>query len=164
MKMVAIFLPKLRATTTRAVVNNMVAGMMLFTMGCKTAKPADSFGGGSEKLFAHRWTLTESDGQPVTPAGTEKDAHLLFFTPNRVSGSTGCNRLTGTFELSGGNKIRFSPLATTRMMCPDAEAEARFAKAMGTVDSYSVTDSALLLSNGKTAVVRFKATPAKSEK
>jgi heat shock protein HslJ len=78
-------------------------------------------GGGSQKLYAHRWTLTEVDGQPVTPAGTDRDAHLLFTTLNRVTGSTGCNRLTGTYELLDGNKIRFSPLATTRMLCPDSD-------------------------------------------
>lgn len=144
----------------------LIANMVLSAAGCRTGKlKSDSvFGGGSEKLFAHRWTLTEVDGRPVAPAGTEQDAHLLFFTPNRVSGSTGCNRLTGTFELSGQNRIRFSPLGTTRMMCPDADAENRFVKAMGTVDMYSVTDSALLLSNGKTVVARFNAAPAKPEK
>lgn len=149
---------------TPVVAASLFAGLILSVMGCQTTKPGESFGGGSEKLYAHRWTLTESDGQPVTPSGDKNDAHLLFFTPNKVSGSTGCNRLTGTFELSGGNKIRFSPLATTRMMCPNADAESRFVKAMGTVDTYGVTDMTLLLSNGQTVVARFSATPAKSEK
>jgi heat shock protein HslJ len=36
---------------------------------------------------------------------------------NRVSGSTGCNRFTGTFTRTGAS-LRFSPLATTKMACP----------------------------------------------
>ena len=144
----------------------LITGMALFVAGCRTPKPTpDSvFGGGSEKLFAHRWTLTEADGQAVVPTGVENEAHLLFFPQNRMSGSTGCNRLTGTFELSGGNRIRFSPLGTTRMACPDAGAEARFVKAMGTVDTYSVTDSVLLFRTGQAVVARFNAAPAKPEK
>ena len=140
--------------------------LMLPAAGCRSSKPTPDagFGGGSEKLFAHRWALTEADGQPVTPTGAEKDAHLLFFLPNRVFGSTGCNRLTGTFDLSGENRIKFSPLATTRMTCPDADAETRFVKAMSLVDTYSVTDSVLLLRTGQAVMARFNAAPAKPEK
>ena len=137
---------------------------LLLMPGCKTTKPAPTFGGGSQHLYAHQWTVVEVDGRPVTPAETEKDAHLLFFLPNRLTGSTGCNRLTGTFELSGGNGIRFSPLATTRMMCPDADAESRFVKALGTVDTYSVIDAALLLNNGNTVVARLQARTVKQPK
>ena len=138
-----------------------ITATLLFMLGCKSTKPAPTFGGGSEHLYAHQWTLVEVDGRPVTPAETEKDAHLLFSTPNRLTGSTGCNRLTGTFELAGENGIRFSPLATTRMMCPNADDESRFVKALGTVDTYNVTDAALLLNNGKTVVVRLQARSVK---
>lgn len=71
-----------------------------------TAEPA---GGGSEKLFAHRWVLIEAAGQPVASVSEEKEAHLLFFPPTRLGGSTGCNRLTGSFELLGGGQLKFSP-------------------------------------------------------
>lgn len=142
----------------------MIVGLFLLAASCKSAKPAESFGGGSEKLYAHQWVLTEVDGQPVTPAETGREAHLLFSLPNRLAGSTGCNRLTGTFTLSDGNKIKFSPLGTTRMSCPNAEAETRFVKAIDSVETYSVTDSDLLLSHDRTIVARFKASPAKADK
>lgn len=139
-----------------------ITSMPLLMLGCRTTKPAPAFGGGSEHLYAHQWTLVEVGGQPVTPAGTEKEAHLLFSTPNRLTGSTGCNRLTGTFELSGGNEIRFSPVATTRMMCPgNSDVESRFINALGQVKTYRVDDSALLLNNGQTVMARLQARPAK---
>ena len=131
-----------------------------------TPVSAEPAGGGSEKLFAHRWALTEAAGQPVAPTGNAKEAHLLFFPPNRLSGSTGCNRLNGTFELTGGGQLKFSPLATTRMMCPEpaATAETRFVQALGTVKTYHVTDAALELRDGPTIVARFRATPASPDK
>lgn len=130
------------------------------------ATPAEPLGGGSEKLFAHRWTLTEAAGQLVTSTDDAQQAHLLFFPPNRLSGSTGCNRLSGTFELTGGGQLKFSPLATTRMMCPEpaATAETRFAQALGTAKTYYVTDAALELRDGTAVVARFRATPASPEK
>ena len=128
-----------------------------------SAEPA---GGGSEKLYAHRWALTEAAGQPVAPTGNAKEAYLLLFPPNRLSGSTGCNRLNGTFELTGGGQLKFSPLATTRMMCPEpaAATETRFMQALGTVKTYYVTDAALELRDGPTVVARFRATPASPDK
>ena len=128
--------------------------------------PAEPAGGGSEKLYAHRWVLTAAAGQPVAPTGNAKEAHLLFFPPNRLSGSTGCNRLNGTFELTGGGQLKFSPLATTRMMCPEpvAATETRFMQALGTVKTYYVTDAALELRDGPAVVARFRATPASPDK
>ena len=135
------------------------------TPAATSAKPPS---GGSEKLFAHRWALTEAAGHPVTPTGNAREAHLLFFPPSRMSGSTGCNRLTGTFELTGTGRITFSPLATTRMMCVEpaaAQTETRMVQALATVQSYYVTDAALELRDGTSKVVaRFHATPATPEK
>ena len=131
-----------------------------------TPVSAEPAGGGSEKLFAHRWALTEAAGQPVALTGDAKEAHLLFFSPNRLGGSTGCNRLNGTFELMGGGQLKFSPLATTRMMCPEPSAttETRFVQALGTVKTYYVTDAVLELRDGPTIVARFRATPASPDK
>ena len=127
------------------------------------ATAAEPPGGGSEKLYTHRWTLTEAAGQPVTPTGDAREALLLFSPPNRLSGATGCNRLTGTFELTGTDQMTFSPLATTRMMCAEpatAQTETRMVQALATVQTYNVTDAALELRDGaSTVVARFRAAP-----
>ena len=131
------------------------------------APPTEPTGGGSEKLYAHRWTLTEAAGQPVTPTGDAREAHLLFFPPSRLSGATGCNRLTGTFELTGTGRMTFSPLATTRMMCPEpaTQLEPRMLQALAAVQTYYVTDTVLELRDGaSTVVARFRAAPASPEK
>ena len=68
--------------------------------------------------------------------------------------------------LAGGGQLKFSPLATTRMMCPEPSAatETRFVQALGTVKTYYVTDAALELRDGPTIVARFRATPASPDK
>ncbi|MGM0982602.1 MAG: META domain-containing protein [Pseudomonadota bacterium] len=52
-------------------------------------------------------------------------AHFVIESDGRVSGSDGCNRLTGRAVLGENNRIAFSDLATTRQACPKAEDAAR---------------------------------------
>lgn len=116
--------------------------------------------GGSEKLYAGKWILYDVDGVTLMPSVNSKPAFLAF-TPgqvNHVSGSTGCNNLTGTFELSGTHSIQFSPLGTTRMMCPPDgnNKEERLLKALKEANNYYFTGSELILANGSTAVAKFK--------
>jgi hypothetical protein len=40
--------------------------------------------------------------------------------------------------------------------------ETRFTKALGTIETYNVTDEVLTFSSGRTLVGRFKASPAQS--
>jgi heat shock protein HslJ len=64
------------------------------------------------------WRAVEISGSPVAHLPKKREAHLIFSAEgNRVSGSTGCNRFTGTFTESGVS-LHFSPLATTKMACP----------------------------------------------
>ncbi|PRY69807.1 MULTISPECIES: META domain-containing protein [Halomonas] len=51
--------------------------------------------------------------------------HFVIDRDGRVSGSDGCNRLTGRAALGDNNRIAFSDLATTRRACPRAEDAAR---------------------------------------
>jgi len=121
--------------------------------------PAGSTGG-SEKLYASKWILYDVDGVTLMPSVNSKPAFIAF-TPgqiNRASGSTGCNNLTGTFELSGTHSIKFSPLATTRMMCPPDgnNKEERMLKALKEANNYYFTETELILANGSTIVAKFK--------
>jgi heat shock protein HslJ len=64
------------------------------------------------------WRAVEIDGSPVTPQPKKREAHLVLMSEGkRVSGSTGCNRFTGTFEQTADG-FRFSQMAVTKMACP----------------------------------------------
>lgn len=52
---------------------------------------------------------------------------IKFSQAGRLSGSSGCNSLVGTYRVAG-NKLSFGPLAVTRKLCPPKRmrAEKRF--------------------------------------
>ncbi|TQF73273.1 META domain-containing protein [Rhodococcus spelaei] len=53
----------------------------------------------------------------TTSAALEQSTPTLTIAPDgNVTGSTGCNRFTGTAQVSG-DTVTFGPLATTRMAC-----------------------------------------------
>lgn len=75
------------------------------------------------KLTGTKWTvdtLIQGDAASSIPQGAE--AHLTFTEDGKVTGNTGCNQLTGSAKQSG-NKIVFTAIATTKMLCPGAANE-----------------------------------------
>jgi copper homeostasis protein (lipoprotein) len=95
------------------------------------------------------WQLHRlEDGQePALPAAGARPVQLrLDPDSDRVSGSGGCNRLMGGFELKGP-KLRFLPLASTRMACPDPQMafERRFFNAVELVRGWRIEGGTLLL-------------------
>jgi len=125
-------------------------------VGCHSTHPAIGVPGGSEMLYRYQWNLTELQGQPVFQA-TGQTAYLLFSPGkvNSVSGNTGCNNLKGTFELTGVNFLKFSPLATTRIACPGNNKEVQFLEAIGQANNWSIINNQLLLNNGRILVAKF---------
>lgn len=64
---------------------------------------------------------------------------LEIAADGRVSGSGGCNRITGKADISG-NRISFTPLASTRMACAPAsmDQEAKFLAALSDVRQWRI--------------------------
>lgn len=105
------------------------------------------------------WQLTELNGKAVQTMGnTGKEPHLIFKTQDaKVKGSGACNAFSGTYKLTPGNKISFSPLVSTRMSCQDLATESAFLKALDASDNYTVTEETLTLNKGKMApLAKFK--------
>jgi heat shock protein HslJ len=71
----------------------------------------------NESLAGNYWKLMTLGGRPVAVADNQREAHLVLGQDGRVSGSTGCNRLMGSYTLQG-DTLTFSQLASTRMACP----------------------------------------------
>ncbi len=140
--------------------------IIILIAGCHITNPIGGRpGGGSEMPYKYKWYLAELQGQPFTFIGDNNYAHLLFIAgqPNKVTGSTGCNRLNGTYDLTGVNFIKFSSLATTKMACP-GNTEAKFIEALGQVNNWSISNEQLLLSNGKILVAKLNAVSMETEK
>jgi len=105
------------------------------------------------------WKLVRLGDMPVQVAEKQREPHLVLanFEP-RVSGSGGCNRMTGSFDLDG-DKLRLRNMASTRMACvAGMEQEQRFLQSIEKVERYRVRASHLeLLDAGGAVIARFEA-------
>jgi heat shock protein HslJ len=95
------------------------------------------------------WRLQAlQDGiKPTLHAPPGRPAELQLATDQeRVSGSGGCNRLLGGFQLDG-ERLRFSRLGSTRMACPPAAMafERRYTEALARVRRWSIDKANLLI-------------------
>ncbi|MFV0377035.1 MAG: META domain-containing protein [Mangrovibacterium sp.] len=106
------------------------------------------------------WKLVELNGQPVSMGENQaKEAHfILKEADKRITGNSGCNQFSGTYELADGNRIQFSQLVSTKMACLDMSLEQRFLKVLSTVDNYSLNGDSLTLNRARMApLARFVA-------
>ena len=104
------------------------------------------------------WRLTDLPGAEGFAVDPGLRAHLVLDgEEDRVSGSSGCNRLIGTFTLNGDALI-FGPLAGTRMACPPPamELERRFHAALASVTGYSIDGEVLTFEGPDGPVARFE--------
>jgi len=99
------------------------------------------------------WRLVQLGNEPVAPGG---EAQVQFDrSSGRVSGSGGCNRVSGSFTRSGV-ALRIGQLASTRMACADpvrSANEAQFISALQATASYRLAGPgqlALLDATGRT--------------
>lgn len=105
------------------------------------------------------WRLVRLEGESVQAVVQQREPHLVFAAEGeRVSGSGGCNRLLGTFAVDG-ERIELSPMAATRMACPEGMAqERRFVRSLEQVVRYRIHGSHLeLFADESQAVARFEA-------
>lgn len=105
------------------------------------------------------WKLTHLGDAPARTAERQREAHLIFAAhERRVSGSGGCNRITGGFDLDG-DRLRLSRMAGTMMACLEGmEQERLFLQSLGAVHRYRISGDQLELLDASGAVVaRFVA-------
>jgi len=113
--------------------------------GCATS-PDVTTQTADEALVGTYWKLMLLDGKPVTVADDRREAHLVLDEDGRVSGSTGCNRLMGSYRLQG-DTLTFSQLASTRMACPGdmAKLEQAWLAMLSETAHYSIEGQSLIL-------------------
>ena len=97
-------------------------------------------------------------------AGTPQQMPYFQLDPDghRVSGSGGCNRLMGGYELAGDH-LKFTQMAMTRMACiHGGDTEGNFSKALDQVTQWRIVKGKLLLMDADQHVVA-KFSPYKPE-
>jgi heat shock protein HslJ len=111
--------------------------------------------------LAGNWALT------VFPYATKtfaelfsmKTPELQFTAPDRrVTGNTGCNRVTGSFSVNG-DEFKFNSLATTKMGCPGYD-ETIYLDALNRVNRFRLNADQLSLFQDSTLLMTFVKKPA----
>ena len=82
------------------------------TAMAQTPPPA---AGGNKPLEGTYWRASELAKKPLPTQDPKREAHLQF-QKDRISGSDGCNRVTGSYQLKG-DRVTFSQVAATQMAC-----------------------------------------------
>lgn len=112
-----------------------------------------------KSLADTRWTLENIViGEGVTSTYVDAEITALF-EDGQVSGSAGCNRYFGGYQVEG-EKLTFDALGSTRMLCDDArnERETEFLTAMQSVEGYRLEGDRLILLDGEgNPLVEFSA-------
>lgn len=113
--------------------------------------------GDSLPLVGTTWTLVAMDeamGVAFDPAVVTVDA--TFEADGSVYGTAGCNRFTGSYT-SDDVSITFSPMAMTRMMCPEPmmDVERAVTAAVQGGVQYSISGNTLTLTTA-TGVLTFE--------
>jgi len=109
------------------------------------------------------WKLVQLGNKQVTAADQQQEANLVFRAEGRVTGSGGCNRLTGSY-IANEHSLRFNGMASTRMACMRGmEIEDRFLATLEHVRTWKISNQQLELydESGRT-VARFTAEAMKS--
>ena len=149
-------------------------GLML--VGCKTPSRVESNGNPqtkdlqnetkitqSESIIEKYWKLIELNGKQVElddNTGGQGAFIILKNENNRFNGNTGCNTITGTYEIDPErNRIKFSQMATSLKACLNMEVEEELKKVLEIVDNYAVTSDGkqLMLNRARMApLARFE--------
>ena len=116
----------------------------------------------NEPLENTRWKLTRLGDRTVTVAAGQREPHLILSgETGRVTGSGGCNQLSGRYDAEDGS-LTFSALATTRMACAAAmDVERRFLSALRATSRAEITQQRLELFDASGRLLaRLEAGPA----
>jgi len=110
-------------------------------------------------LEGTEWRLAQLDGRAVAPGRNGRAAHLLLQrSSGRATGSGGCNRFSGGYQLHG-DSLEVGPLVATKMACLEGGAdETAFLATLERVRRWAMHGRQLLLTdtNG-TVLLRLEA-------
>ncbi|PWT94601.1 MAG: hypothetical protein C5B55_02420 [Blastocatellia bacterium] len=110
----------------------------------------------TSSLAREKWELIEVNG-----ASVQRSKAYIQFDENtkRFSGSGGCNRIAGGYEVDGSH-IRFLQTVMTRMACLDNEVqrvETEFLKALNDATDFQIQNNVLRIFKGNQQIMTFNA-------
>ena len=113
----------------------------------------------TEPLENTYWKLMTLGDAPVTVVAQQPEPHLILNAlTGRANGSGGCNRMSGSYQLSG-DRLTLGPMAGTMMACAEGmETEKAFMAALGRVSGWRIAGQQLeLLDADGNVIGKFEA-------
>jgi len=129
-----------------------VIALLLTTVGKsasgqnKVPQTTTAVNSASDQLIGPKWKLIELHGQAVVRnAQSKEDSYIRLTKEGTLSVYTGCNNMTGSYQVRKGFLIKFTNIASTRMACPDMKTEQILNQVLQTADNYTVKGKSLTL-------------------
>jgi heat shock protein HslJ len=113
---------------------------------------------GSAQGISWQW-LSKTTPREMLDVAQPENYSFLLLPDGSVQAQFDCNRGHGSYEISDG-RLRFGPLATTRMACLPGSLDSVYGQALEKVESFSVENGELLLGlEDEEGTLRFRAAP-----
>jgi heat shock protein HslJ len=117
-------------------------------------------GASKQGVVETQWNLLELNGSTANIPATEGQVYIyLQQERDKLSGSDGCNRFFGSYDLSGSS-LEFHSVVQTLMACRGngfTDRGAEFLDALKLVSSYQISDNVLELKVDGRVLARFEA-------
>jgi len=105
------------------------------------------------------WKLIDLGGVTIVPGDRKREPYLIFRSvQHHVAGTSGCNRLFGSYELGADQSLRLKMGGMTMMACSDAlmTQEKNLLDALGAVNGYRLDGDKLELRKGDQVLARLE--------
>lgn len=97
-------------------------------------------------LENRKWVLIKLKDMRVNVSASQNPAHIILEpATSKFSGSGSCNRIFGSYEIPGGDRLKFSGMGATKMACPDMTTEDAFLQVLTATERFKVNDMELML-------------------
>jgi heat shock protein HslJ len=128
-----------------------ILAAMGLLLGCTSSRQSTTEVNGNWQLV-----MFPSGSKTLTEIFTMNKPEL-HMENGHISGSTGCNRINGTYILNG-NAIQFgNNMAITKMGCPNYD-ENVFLDAFNRINKYQIHNNELMLMHDSTLLMTFSKT------
>ncbi len=94
------------------------------------------------------WSIMSVFGEKII--ADEHPALYFESSKHRFYGNNGCNTINGTFDITSENHLKLTDIATTMMLCPDAQFEYKINQALNQIYEYE------LVVKGQDSFLNFK--------
>lgn len=93
------------------------------------------------------WVLESIKTSRINTQANRRPMLEIYVNEMRVSGSDGCNRISGNLETLDEKNLKFGMMASTRRACQDMVLSDMFTKALSEISEYRMESLKLFLLN-----------------